>query len=139
MDYTECHTFAASLVERAKNTMKADGHLIPILFAIDQAGHMKTVQLKGGPNVEIADLARAAVKEEHAYAAVVANEATFSELYKGEVQREYTFDAIAIACVHPDGHAVWLTQYAREHGITFGKTMLLEGEAFSGPITEILK
>ena len=72
MEYTECRTFAESLVERAKNTMKADGHLIPILFAIDQAGHMKTVQLKGGPNVEIADLARAAVKEEHAYAAVVA-------------------------------------------------------------------
>lgn len=139
MKYTECRTFGESIVERAKNTMKADGFLSPILFAFDEQGKVKSVHLQSDRERDIADIAKEVVKREGAYAAVVANEGTFAEMLDGKVYAEYHFDAIAVACVHPDGHAVWITPYAKEHGITLGKTKALEGESFSGPITEILE
>ncbi len=139
MEYTECRTFAADVVDRAKSTMKADGCLRPILFAFNAEGKMQVVHLQGPPEAEIADIARAAVKEVGAYAAVVANEATFAEMCDGQIYRQYHFDAIAVACVHPNGHTVWITPFAKEHGITFGQTKVMDGQNFSGPITEILK
>jgi hypothetical protein len=138
MEYTKCRSAAEEIIERAKDTLKKDGFLKPLLFAMHQDGKIQCVHLFGKPEEEVADLARAAVKSTNAFAAVVANEATFAEMENGVIHKEYTFEALAVACVHPDGHAVWITPFAKEHGITFGKTRLMEGEHFSGPITEIL-
>jgi hypothetical protein len=139
MEYTECRKLGEQVVEKAKASLAADGRVIPLLFAVMPGDEVKVLRIGGDPGVQVVDLAKAMVKQVHAAAAVVVNEATFNEMVNGVFYPEYQFDALAVACVHPNGHVVWITPYAKEHGVTLGKTRLLEGENFSGPITEILK
>ena len=128
-EFTDLRKRAEWILEhKAKPALAADGHYDPLVYVFGGQRFLNGVILPAESGRSLREDVREAVEISEGTSCIFARAASLPQ--GGE--------ALLVALLHPEGEVVLCAPFTRADAITFGPTVVLEGEALAGPWGEAL-